>query len=722
MKKHLGFIIFFAAIIFIFLYKLIFMKAAFLYGDYLGQFYPWSEIYSEAIKNFGFPFWIRYVNSGFPLMAEGQIGGFYPLNILVFFSFPVHIAYNYSLVIHFILAGVFTYIYTRKIGADQYGASLSVLLFCFGSTYAGCFYNIITLHTLIWFPLCLFLIEKYFENKKIKYILFLGVIFGIQLLAGFVQMAIYSVLFYVVYFFYGLGIKKAIKLGDFIKLGLALLISGLLSLPQVMLSLRLAGLSTRMQGSLGFALWGSFNPVNLISLCLPSVIFYGSQFYIGIFSLAFLISGIYALKKESRLRPLAAILFTAVFFAFGGYNPFYIFFLKITKFYSLRNPAKFIFFAAFAASVLSGAGFTYFFKLKNIETRNHILNIFSMFIGIMLTIFIFAKTILYLLKDKIIDIGTWYAKHYIFGKDYHRRSLDFYLYKVKVIHEQLISDTSFSNVFILISLFLLILAMLLSRYLIKKQEFNRAIKNIFIIIIFLDIFIFSLYGIGFRGNMQSFDSLKPTHNKILQILQSDKSLFRILPYWYENGNMPWWSKPCANILVRLDSVASYSPLIQKSYKDEVGPLEVVDTSLGVLYPSPDVIKAKYKLLRLLNVKYIISAHPLNFDFLKQILFEEEVYLYEFKDYLPRIFFAADLGVGNIELFRESRIIKYTDGSIEVQLTADKDGFCIFSENYYPGWNVYVDGLKKENIKFANLIQAVAINKGKHKVIFKYRPF
>lgn len=699
------------------------MKEAFLGGDYFGQFYPWSKIYSQSLKGFTFPFWTRYMSSGFPLMAEGQIGGFYPLNILMFFALPLHIAYNYSLIIHFILAGIFTYIYARKMGADQYGGALSTLLFCFGSGYAGCFYNIITLRTLIWFPLCLFLIEKYFEKKKAKYIIFIGLIFGMQLLAGFIQLATYSVLFYAAYFFYGLGVRKVLRPSDFIKFGITLLISGIVSFPQLMLSLKLAGLSTRVQGSLGFALWGSFNPVNFISLCLPSVIVYGSQFYIGIFSLLFLISSLAALKNESKLKPLVLILFTAIFFALGAYNPLYVFLLKITKFYSLRNPAKFIFFAAFAASVLAGTGFTYFFKLKNIESRNRILNIFSRLIGIMLSIFVVIKLTLYFLKDRTIDIGNWYATNYIFGKDYHRRSLELYLYKVKVFYGQLINATSLSNTFVLVSLSFCVFAIIFSRQLTKKREFPETLKNLFIIVIFIDIFIFSLYGIGFRGNMQSFSVLKPTHNKILQVLQADEGLFRILPYWYENGNMPWWSRPCSNILVGLDSIAAYSPLIQKSYKDGVGPLEVVDTSLGVLYPQPDVIKEKYNLLRLLNVKYIISAHALNFDFLRKIIFEGEVYLYEFKDYLPRIFFTSNINSDEIRVHKAALdAIFYENGFLKVKVSNETKGFLVFSENYYPGWVVYVNGKKTPIIKVKNLIQAVELNRGEHTVVFKYQPF
>ena len=201
-RKNIGFIIFFGFTMFIFLGKHIFMKEGMLKGDFIVQFYPWMKIYAEALKNFTFPFWTRYFHSGFPLMAEGQIGGFYPLNILMFFILPFKVAYNYSVIIHFLLAGGFSYAYSRRLGADQWGGALSALLFCFGSAYAGAFYNIVTLRTLVWFPAVLLLIECYISRKRTFYIILAALISGMQCLAGFIQVAVYSAIFYFIYMVY----------------------------------------------------------------------------------------------------------------------------------------------------------------------------------------------------------------------------------------------------------------------------------------------------------------------------------------------------------------------------------------------------------------------------------------------------------------------------------------------------------------------------------------
>jgi len=720
MKKHTGFILFFSAAIFIFLGRLIFMQGSFLYGDYLQQFYPWSKAYSEAIKNFAFPFWTKYVNSGFPLMAEGQLGGFYPLNILMFFLLPFSVAYNYSIILHFILAGIFTYIYARRIGVDGWGASLSALIFCFGSSFAGCPY----LRTLVWFPLGLFIIEKYFDAKKFRFCLYLGIIIGLQLLAGFVQMAAYSVLFYLVYFLYGLKIRKTVKISDFVKIGAALFIAFILFFPQLILSFTMANLSARAQASSGFALWGSFIPFNIISLCFPKIIIYGPQLYIGVFTLVFLIYAILAYKKEIKIKPILVIFLVSFFLALGAYNPLYVLFIKVTRLYSFRNPSKFIVFSGFALSILSGWGFTHFFKADDMKKRFKALRATALFIAINIFAFVSISVISLMFKGQILEIGRWYVTNYVFGKDYHRHYMQTYLSKVDAFYAQIINSTSISNLFMLISLLLCIAAIIVILRFTKHKNVNKIYKFFFLAVIFSDLFVFSFYGADFGKNIKPFSYINPTHSTILQILKSDKENFRVLPFALASENIPWWAKPSANILVKIDSIASYSPLAQKVYRDELFSLEAVDNSLGLLYPETKALKDNYGLLRLLNVKYIISSEELNFDFLEKIIFEDKIWLYKIKDYFPRVFFSQNISDASIKILKETNlnILDYKDGFLRVKLSADREGFLVFSENNYPGWVAYVDGMPSLILKVKNLIQAVKLYPGEHEVVFKYSPY
>ncbi|MFH1664829.1 MAG: hypothetical protein ABIA77_01640 [Candidatus Omnitrophota bacterium] len=721
MKKHAGFILFFAAVIIVFFWKMMIMRAAFLYGDYADQVYPWSLIYAESVKNFQFPFWTRFFQSGFPLMAEGQVGGFYPLNLLFFFFLPFHIAYNYIVIAHFVLAGVFTYMLTRKLGACQWGGALAALLFCFGSAYAGCMINTSTVKTLIWFPFVLWLFEGYFQSRKLFLIITAGAVLGIQLLAGSTQIALYMAVFYFLYFTYGLFVRNNLRIKDILNILMALGIAAIIFLPQFILSSELAEFSWRSGASLGFALSGSFSPLNFMSVTIPHVIFRGARFYIGVFSLLFLVTAFLSIKRDIKLRPVFLVLLASVFLALGKYNPLYVLFIKVFRLYGLRGPNKFLLAGIFAASVLAGRGFTRFFENGWDEVKTRSVRAFSIFITIMLALFFFTKMMIAVLGEKMIDMGEWFVTNHIYGKDFHRYDLSVYFGKVKSMHAVLLQNMSITNPFILISLGLCVAALIICVRLSRQKRLRPWYKGLFITIIFLDLYAASFYGTGFRGNITGFDVLAPECPALFDIVQRDKDLFRILPYGIASARIPGWAEPSLNSVYGIDNVALYTPLVNDYYREELAPLEVVDNALGLKMPEPGALDKKLDLIRMLNVKYVISTEILEKDFLDLMAEEDGRYLYRLKGSLPRAFIAKQRLSEEIDRNAKVNILEYGSGKALFRADMPYDGYLAFSENRYPGWKVYVDGEEREILPFS-VIQAVKLEKGAHSVKFVYKAF
>jgi hypothetical protein len=728
MKKHFGFIIFFTAIIFIFLSRLILMKAAFIGGDYLDQFYPWSMAYSESIKNLWFPFWCRYFHSGFPLMAEGQIGGFYPFNIIMFFLLPFKGAYNLMAVFHFIIAGVFTYLFTRKIGACQWAGALSALCFCFGSAYAGCFYNIVTLRTLSWFPLVLLLFEYAFKEKRLLYILIAGIICGMQFLAGFLQMAVYAFIFYIIYLLYGFSINRIAVRARLKYLFVFAVIAGIISLPQVLLTLQLLKQTARDSATLGFALWGSFAPPRILSAFFPYWIsMFGQQVFIGSVSVFFLIYAFSHAKNTPAIRPIMAIGLIALFLSFGRYNPLYVLFLKLSGFCGMRNPSKFLFFTLFACSVLAGFGFDKFFNNPDKKKSRLCAKIFLGVSFTALSAYVFTNVFLRMRKEWFLRFLHDYINTNVIGKAHHRYTQEEYFSRIPGIYEAVIKNIGI-NIFTIVSIIMLIACVLFGIYILKtfkssaKPQKPLWLKTAVFGIIFIDIFAYSFYGTGFRGNIRAFDYVSPSHNKILDILKKDDSLFRILPFGVRNGKVPFWARPNANIIVGLDSIAGYTPLAKKTYRQALKPLEIVDDSLGVLVPDDKAVSECLYQLKLLNVKYIVTERDLNFSFVEKAAFDEGVYLYRLKDAFPRVFFTDNIN-NTIRPLKPDYldVIEYKDGFVRISLSVKTDGFVVFSENYDPYWQAFVDDKETDIMEAAGLIQAVRITKGTHSVTFKYTP-
>lgn len=716
-KAHILFIgIFFPALA-LFLRDLVFMRGSFLYGDNFVQFYPWMRAYSEALKNFHFPFWASLMGSGFPLMAEGQIGGFYPLNIIIFFLLPMKAAYNFSILLHFAIAGAATYAYSRKIGADTWGAVLAALVFCFGSCYAGLFCTIMTLRVLAWFPLVLFLFEAYFDSGKLRFILVSGVIAGCQLLAGHVQMAFYSILFYAVYFLYSMQLRRTGRLAGRLWAGIVFAaVSCIIALPQILLTLRLASFSGRGSATLDFALWRSWPPYGIFGLVFSyPTLSLGTSFYVGILSLFFVLVSVYSLRTERKLRPLAAILLVSLFFALGQYNPLYTWFLKLSHFYSFRVPSRFLFFGAFALSVLAGCGFSSYFNKASGPQNTRSMRLFRGALVSCAALFLIAKAGLFIFKDKIENLGAWYVQNFVYGKMNHRYDLEHYLDQIHTIYASLARGFSFSNIYVICAWCMLVAGLLLP-VLLKRRS-----RALVMGVIMLDLFVFSFYGIGFSGQIRSWDYLRPTHESIYSLIKSDPGPHRILPLGIAGGTLPNWSYPNANMSYRIESVALYSPLVGNAYREAFSGLEAIDDSLGVKLPEAGALSRTLGTLRLLNVGYVVSHKELHESFLTFLKEEDGIYLYALQSAYPKIFFTQDIS-GEISPGAQVCIIEHAgEGELAATVIADAPGFVVFSQSYYPGWAVYVDGSKKELIKVHDLVQSVAVTAGTHRVLFRFRP-
>jgi len=125
-------------------------------NDVSFMFLHWWRFALRSLHQGELPLWNPYLFSGVPFLANPQPALFYPPVWLGLLLSPQRLA-GLLFVLHFWLAGAGMLIWLRSEGADEAGALLGGIAFCFGSyffarAYAG---HVGVVMTQAWLPLIL---------------------------------------------------------------------------------------------------------------------------------------------------------------------------------------------------------------------------------------------------------------------------------------------------------------------------------------------------------------------------------------------------------------------------------------------------------------------------------------------------------------------------------------------------------------------------------------
>jgi len=67
------------------------------------------------------------------------------------------------------------------------------------------------------------------------------------------------------------------------------------------------------------------------------------------------------------------------------------------------------------------------------------------------------------------------------------------------------------------------------------------------------------------------------------------------------------------------------------------------------------------------------------------------------------------------------ITAYEPNELKYDVNSDKGGVIVFSEIYYPGWTVTVDGQPAELGRVNYILRALNVKPGKHEVVLTFKP-
>ena len=162
--------------------------------DVVNQIIPWKIFTVSEWQQGRVPLWNPYNFSGTPHAANWQSAAFYPLNF-IFMLLRFDTAWSLYVLLQPLLAGLFTYGYTRCLKLSRPAALLASLAFMWSGFMTAWFEWGTLGHALLWLPAALWAIER---SKIIAATLFLA----LSLLAGHLQTSLYVILLCGIYYYF----------------------------------------------------------------------------------------------------------------------------------------------------------------------------------------------------------------------------------------------------------------------------------------------------------------------------------------------------------------------------------------------------------------------------------------------------------------------------------------------------------------------------------------
>ncbi|MGA1840788.1 MAG: YfhO family protein [bacterium] len=336
-------------------------------------FIPPRKLWTDMVKMGKIPLWNPYFSCGQPFFASLQPGVLYPLNLLLLF-FPFDYTFNIIIILHFFMAGCFSYLLLKTLGATDTGAFIGGSIFMLSGYLLSVHNLLIHLLSVVWLPLVLLSYHKHLNYRKTRYLIYTSIFLVMMFLGGAIEIlyGTFILLFILICFPdpFGTGVtpptlKKRCR-GLFFIVLLFILLSAVQLLPFLEMafhSIRAGGLSYKE------AVTWSLDLKDMIQFFIPDLYGYTHStqkywqnqswlktIYLGI--IPFVLFLFFLTDKKRKALTLILIMELSLLLSFGGNTPLYRYlFLSLPFFNSIRYPVKFLFIFIFFLSMGAGLGY-----------------------------------------------------------------------------------------------------------------------------------------------------------------------------------------------------------------------------------------------------------------------------------------------------------------------------------------------------------------------------
>ncbi|AOZ93304.1 YfhO family protein [Paenibacillus crassostreae] len=643
-KKKGYFVVFsYFVIPFIFYFNFLGSSGYWAPGDGYVSYAPIRYLLAESISNWKLPLWNSYINLGTPFHADTQNAIFYFPNLLFYLIFPFKFAFNYMFLFHLTLAGLFTYLYLKKINLDWKAAYIGGIVFMFSGVINAKLGHVTVMNSIVWLPLILYFYECLLQSKKKVFIVLMSLSYSMQIFAGFPQIALYTAIILLIYFIVSIKKYKTIKNWFIDKLHFSIITIGVTAIQLIPL-LVLAIYSGRTKIDYEYFSSYSLEFTSLTTLFFPNIFgvhipnsplslynynYFGpgnlTEFalYIGIIPLIFaVLVCIKQYKQDYYVKTWIIISIIVLILALGSSIPVLnkIMF-HVPLYNSFRVSARFLFGFSFGITVLFAKQVDILIRNKGLNTPTYRMT--AKLVGITLLISIACISIIHKLLGVISN-----------------NSLGQNLIIKGHTLEQLLYITSYKNPAVIIPLVIMLMSLIVFVLLKKITRLESKYMLLFLtLFLLLDLHSFSFYHENIFTKDSSINSLAESAKE-----KSDNNE-RIWPVINERADMSDIGiGPNRNIINELNLLNGFTTFLPQEY------IDITKFNERGMNNSYSELLRNNELISSLNTKLIIVPDQLNaeIDNINSTNYSEKSTVFESKE----IKLPSSLGVGIPSILQE----------------------------------------------------------------------
>lgn len=712
-------------------------------------FYPMRWHLAESFRSGELPLWNRHVSMGFPFLANLQAGAFY-LPHLSFLVLPFFDAVRFLFVFHYFVAALGGYCLCRQWGYPSSLSLIGSILFAFGGMLVSLGNLLDHFQAAVWLPWVILFGERSLRSNAWRDFCLLTAALLVQFLAGSPEI-------------YGMTLGLLLLDGLRLKaedarrtyralfshlLGANALVAGL-AMVQILPTVELFLQSWRSEiiPYANVTAW-SLHPIRLINLFFLDKevnlhVFNGFHFYFGherplIISLylgAMVLPGIclwFFASSRKEKATLLGLVFVSLVLAIGDYTPLYPFLFRLFPFLGLvRFPEKFFFVASAVLLFIALSGFFRFLRDDRLPMRR------SQLAASLLPSFIFLLPYLFF-----------------------RFHVDALIRFVALARQSSPSDISTLMISSAVLVHLerqlsLMIGVFLLSYLWKSGRIRDGLfGSLMVAVVFFDL------SSAHRAYQFALDPKAVYREpKIMDV--PDKAPYRLFyvhnlsylhPNYYRFSTRPY-AETVSSVFANL--IPNTGVFFGFDYMQELDALGRKPYNLFLKAANNLPPERLYRLLGVLNVKYLNSLQPLPAGEITLLRHFPEYpsWLYRMDRVSPRTYVASGvvvekdplksidrlssmefnalkevilerpLSLPQVDRFvARAKVVRYVDREAAITASLNSPGVLVLADSFYPGWEVYVNGEKKEILRANFFFRGVLLPPGNHLVEFKYQPY